>query len=27
MTRGRLLASGWWRYNFSDFKGIDLALN
>jgi acetyltransferase-like isoleucine patch superfamily enzyme len=24
ITIGRLLESGWWRFNFSDFKGIDL---
>ena len=27
MTIGRLLESGWWRFNFSDFKGIDLQLH
>lgn len=26
MTRGRLLESAWWEYNFSDFKGISLDL-
>lgn len=25
-TIGRLLEIGWWRYNFSDFKGIDFNL-